>query len=579
MKQALVRSVLVFSLTGGWMASGCLREVEFEPSDTDNLEEDVVDAADSDTGGMSQGRDTRAISDSGMGMETGRDMDSTGDAGENDGSADVRNQDTCVPVAEKETQCDGRDDNCNGQTDEGLVKSCSKTKGVCKGGMITCSGGEFSACGKAQYGQEYEASEMSCDGKDNDCDGVIDAGAECTWNLLLGSSAPDEIVDVEVHPTKGTIYVTGVTAGRLAGHSPSGEDDVFLAAYAPTGNQLWIEFLATPKADGVVGLEWREKDDALLVAGHTGGDLGGNSSPSGGSYVAKFDENGHRKWVETFGEISFGLFEVASDSGEMYIADQAYESVKGSNAPKGLSDVVVVKLDEHARFSWVRLLSGAGAMDQPTALLVEPKTANLYVIGSVDGGMESGKQIGYEDGFIAKVAPDGSLKWVEMFGSPDRDYVSAAARDPGSGQIFVVGWTTGDIGGRKRPGGYGDTYIGAFDSKGKSQWYDIVGSSGIERGGGIGLDIPEQRVVISGRTDMKIAGQGGFGGNDVFTATYNWSGRRLSLNVVGSKENDSPGPVAFDPRHGDVYATGLTTGDIWGQGANGKRDGFVFRVR
>ena len=77
--------------------------------------------------------------------------------------------------------CDGTDDNCDGQIDEGCTctdgstQPCysggAATKGVgeCKAGTQTCAGGAWGAC----VGEVLPADE-SCNGKDDDCDGQTD---------------------------------------------------------------------------------------------------------------------------------------------------------------------------------------------------------------------------------------------------------------------------------------------------------------------------------------------------------------------------------------------------------------------
>jgi len=76
----------------------------------------------------------------------------------------------------KETRCDGKDNDCDGRVDEGLTApACSKSKGVCAGKTKTCAGAAgWKDCTAADFGPDYEAAETTCDGKDNDCDGVVD---------------------------------------------------------------------------------------------------------------------------------------------------------------------------------------------------------------------------------------------------------------------------------------------------------------------------------------------------------------------------------------------------------------------
>ncbi|MCK6508359.1 hypothetical protein L6R29_00135 [Myxococcota bacterium] len=81
-------------------------------------------------------------------------------------------------------RCNGLDDDCNGQVDEGCgtcrsgdVKACApatpndkRNKGICRDGYQICSGGSWSAC----IGEVTPASSEICDGLDNDCNGKID---------------------------------------------------------------------------------------------------------------------------------------------------------------------------------------------------------------------------------------------------------------------------------------------------------------------------------------------------------------------------------------------------------------------
>tara|TARA_B100000609_G_scaffold199642_1_gene205358 strand:- start:2102 stop:5260 length:3159 start_codon:yes stop_codon:yes gene_type:complete len=90
---------------------------------------------------------------------------------------------TVTPTAEV---CNGVDDDCNGQLDDkqtepkcvckpGEKKKCGSNQGECKEGESTCqSNRQWGPCvGDVQPTQE------TCDGKDNNCDGVIDNNPPC----------------------------------------------------------------------------------------------------------------------------------------------------------------------------------------------------------------------------------------------------------------------------------------------------------------------------------------------------------------------------------------------------------------
>ena len=68
--------------------------------------------------------------------------------------------------------CDGVDNNCDGNVDEGLERPCSS---ACGDGMEQCVVGVWTNCDA-----EQPALTEACDGLDNDCDGQVDEGCNCT---------------------------------------------------------------------------------------------------------------------------------------------------------------------------------------------------------------------------------------------------------------------------------------------------------------------------------------------------------------------------------------------------------------
>jgi len=88
-----------------------------------------------------------------------------------------------APESQPET-CNGKDDDCDGQTDEDVSFAGKKVgeacfgPGACQGaaGKVECAASGKAVCSTMQGGSAYAGKVEACNGKDDDCDGHIDEG-------------------------------------------------------------------------------------------------------------------------------------------------------------------------------------------------------------------------------------------------------------------------------------------------------------------------------------------------------------------------------------------------------------------
>jgi hypothetical protein len=81
-----------------------------------------------------------------------------------------------TPGSPDTESCDNVDNDCNGQVDDNLDRLCGSDVGACSTGTETCSSGSWGAC----QGANGPTSEV-CDGDDNNCNGQTDEGQTTTY--------------------------------------------------------------------------------------------------------------------------------------------------------------------------------------------------------------------------------------------------------------------------------------------------------------------------------------------------------------------------------------------------------------
>ena len=128
--------------------------------------------------------------------------------------------------SEKELCGDGKDNNCDGVVDEGCsckpgeVRACGKSVGVCKKGQERCgSGGQWLACDGVGPSKEI------CDGKDNNCDGVVDEGCPCNYQGLARGVCKGSTRDNKGQCQRPTQYQIKDTCGDKLDNNCNGAVD------------------------------------------------------------------------------------------------------------------------------------------------------------------------------------------------------------------------------------------------------------------------------------------------------------------------------------------------------------------
>jgi hypothetical protein len=127
----------------------------------------------------------------------------------------------------------------------------------------------------------------------------------------------------------------------------------------------------------------------------------------------------------------------------------------------------------------------------------------------------AGTNQGYHDAWVAKYNSSGKLQWKQQLGTLIYDDSLGVATDSG-GNVYISGFTDGPLAGTYK-GDY-DAWVAKYNSSGKLQWKQQLGSSVSDFSNGVTVD-SSGNVYISGFTAGALAGTNK-GGADAWVAKY-----------------------------------------------------------
>lgn len=158
-------------------------------------------------------------------------------------------------ILPKKESCNGLDDDCDGLIDNNLTAPpCSNQKGVCKGSVKTvCSGtlgwqGCLAGQSYSQHSQDYQSKETKCDGQDNDCDGQVDAWCVSTLAGKAGVTGNTNGIG-----SVARFYSpTGITIDPQGNVYVADRDNYLIRKVAPSGYTTDVagKFLKRGRVDG-----------------------------------------------------------------------------------------------------------------------------------------------------------------------------------------------------------------------------------------------------------------------------------------------------------------------------------------
>ena len=293
-----------------------------------------------------------------------------------------------------------------------------------------------------------------------------DGAGNQLWIRQLGTPQHDYVEDA-MPDGAGGVFLTGLTYGSLGG-SHAGDSDAWLAHYDAMGQQTWIQQWGTQRPNIAKSLA-PDGAGGLFVSGH-GLRLSGGQGGDLDAWVARYDANGSRIWLEHFGSNAGDFLRSSSPDG----AGGVYVTGHSGNGTVTDHDAWLARYDGAGSQLWLRELASAAS---DFSVSTAPDGAGGVMIAGATYGSLAATNLGDEDAWLASYDPAGNQIWIQQLGTTGRDNIRSAAPD-GAGGVFVTGYTDGALAG---PGvGGGDAWLARYSNVEASQFCSpaILNSTG-----------------------------------------------------------------------------------------------------
>ncbi|SVD61912.1 uncharacterized protein METZ01_LOCUS414766, partial [marine metagenome] len=241
-------------------------------------------------------------------------------------------------------------------------------------------------------------------------------------------------------------------------------------------------------------------------------------SGSGATVILKYNSSSTRQWTVVINSAYSKGHGIVSDTSGNTFITGYTKSTFNSVSLTGEKDLFLTKYNTSGTHQWSKLLGSTS--DDVGNEIVMDSSGNLYITGYTEGILDNGTTSGERDLLITKYDSSGNNSWAKQIGNTRSEGRSIALDS--SGNAYVAGYTYGDFDGNSNIGG-ADIVVVKYDSSGTKQWAYQYGTSSDDFGEGIVVD-SAGNLYVTGYTSGNFYGNVNAGSSDVFLMKLNSSG-------------------------------------------------------
>lgn len=258
----------------------------------------------------------------------------------------------------------------------------------------------------------------------------------------------------------------------------------------------------------------------------------------------------------------------------------------------GASDVFIAKLTASGAYIWSTYLGGEG--DDGFNGIVVDSMDNVIIAGGttspgwISGGWDTSYHGGM-DGFVVKLAPDGTHIWSSYVGGTNDDWSGSIALDSAdnvllAGYSYSSAWVNG--GWDSGHNGDSDGFVLKLNPNGGHLWSTFVGGPDQDSCNNITRDSSDN-VLVTGDTTSSSWVSNGYdmtqgGSYDGFVLKLTSAGKHVWSTYLGGSNDDFGDGIAVDSND-NTLISGNTASAGWVNGGReislyGYDDGFVVKL-
>lgn len=430
--------------------------------------------------------------------------------------------------------------------------------------------------------------------------GVLGSGAN-VWTKIAGVSGGNTQVkngslffyydtNNPNDTTKYFLAASGSTDGNLDGevNSSPGLTSAYVTAYKITGERKWTKILSTSGTgtssySSGIGIDSSGNIYISGTATNTNngasGLLDGITIPTAGCcanmdmmFVSKFTSSGTKSWTSARNSArNSGTANTVDSAGNSFTAGIMQASSLDSQTNTGFTDdaMTLIKHDTNGTWTATRVLSATSAVGGSLAGsgVITDSSGNIFIAGYSNAGTRCGTVAPTPASILIKYNSSLTYQWCQGLGTATLSSSSNSLTSDSSGNLYLAGYTYGNLDGITRTG-ISDMFIIKYNSSGTKQWTKLLGVAGANTVANsivLSNDGSGNYLYVTGYTEGNLDGQTKTGVRDLFITKYDLSGTRQWTKLLGSAGSSAYGnAIAFD-NNGTMYAAGSINGDIAGQ--------------